>query len=142
MAKTDLSDAYMRVWVNILDVPKLAFAIPQIPSDPEPLIGFHLSPPMGYIESVQYFCAVSETVSDFTNNGNALTAHPLEDIAQTTPDVDDPSATGVLADNEEKELETYFNSLTDDQLRKFIDYIDLYVDEYIALRQGTKKMRR
>ena len=47
MAKTDLSDAYMRVWINIPDVPKLAFAIPPAPGDEEPLIGFHLSCPMG-----------------------------------------------------------------------------------------------
>ena len=31
MAKTDLSDAYMRVWLNIIDVPKLVFTIPPHP---------------------------------------------------------------------------------------------------------------
>jgi len=30
MAKTDLSDAYMRVWLALKDVPKLAFVIPSV----------------------------------------------------------------------------------------------------------------
>ena len=47
MSKTDLADAYMRVWVKIDDVPKLAFAIPPAPGDQEQLIGFHLSLPRG-----------------------------------------------------------------------------------------------
>ena len=38
MAKTDLSDAYMRVWLNIVDVQKLTFAITPIPSDTKPLM--------------------------------------------------------------------------------------------------------
>ena len=86
MSKTDLTDAYMRVWVKIDDVPKLAFAIPLTPGDQEQLIGFHLSLPMGYIESTPFFCAVSKTVADFANHSERHTApHKLENLAATKP---------------------------------------------------------
>jgi hypothetical protein len=46
MAKVDLSDAYMRIRLHLAGLPKLAFVVPPHPSDPEPIIGFHLSLPM------------------------------------------------------------------------------------------------
>ena len=67
MSKVDMSDAYMRVWIRLEDVPKLAFVVPPHVDDAEPLIGFHLSLPMGYVESAQYFCATIETVADMVN---------------------------------------------------------------------------
>lgn len=128
MAKTDLSDAYMRVWLNIVDVPKLAFAIPPIPSDPEPLIGFHLSLPMGYLESATYFCAVSETVADLANQQRDIEQlHPLEEMARTRPPETDPSTAGILSPQEEEELQAHFNTLSTQQLQNCIDYVDVYV---------------
>ena len=49
MSKVDLSDAYMRVWIRLTDIPKLAFVIPPLSGDVQALIGFHLSLPMGYV---------------------------------------------------------------------------------------------
>ena len=134
MAKTDLSDAYMRVWLNIIDVPKLAFEIPPIPSDPEPLIGFHLSLPMGYLESATYFCAVSKTVADLANQKRDIRQlHPLEEMARTRPPDSDPSAAGILSPEEEEELQAHFDTLSTQQLQNCIDYVDVYVDDYIFL---------
>ena len=97
MSKTDLSDAYMQVWLDIVDAPKLVFAIPPIPSDSKPLIGFHLSLPMGYLESATYLCAVSETVADLTNlKFEVCNVHSLERLAQTKPPSTDPSTAVIL----------------------------------------------
>jgi hypothetical protein len=41
MAKIDLWDASIRIWLAIADLPKLALVIPPHTSNPEPLIGFH-----------------------------------------------------------------------------------------------------
>eukprot|EP00957_Ditylum_brightwellii_P002143 164882-Ditylum_brightwellii.AAC.1 len=67
MSKVDLADAYMQVWIRLEDVPQLAFIVPRHKGDPEPLVGFHLSVPMGYIESAPFFCSTTETVADLAN---------------------------------------------------------------------------
>ena len=67
MSKVDLSDAYMRVWVRLEDVPTLTFVVLWHPCDTEPLIGMHLSLPMGYVESVPAFCCETEMVTDLAN---------------------------------------------------------------------------
>ena len=87
MAKTDLSDAYMRVWIRFEDVAKLAFVVPPLLGDTEPLIGFHLSLPMGYVKSTPYFCIVMETIADLVNENETRFTHPhpLESLAATPP---------------------------------------------------------
>ena len=49
LTKVDLSDAYMRVWIYTEDAPLRTFVVPLHPSNPEPLIRYHLYPPMGYV---------------------------------------------------------------------------------------------
>ena len=57
----------MRLWVRMEDVPSVAFLIPKnTPSDTQ-LVGFHLSLPMGYVDSAPYFCMAMETVANLTN---------------------------------------------------------------------------
>jgi hypothetical protein len=89
MAKVDLSDAYMRIWLQISDLPKLAFVVPPHPSDPKPLIGFHLSLPMRYIESTPFFCTTTETAADLIYHSwkfsSLALAHPLECFTSPPP---------------------------------------------------------
>lgn len=54
LAKVDLSDAYMRIWVRPEDLPRLDFVVPPHEGDAKPLTGFHLSLPIGYINSASY----------------------------------------------------------------------------------------
>ncbi len=126
MAKVDLSDAYMRVWLRIVDLPKLAFVFPPHPSDPEPLIGFHLSLPMGFVESAPYFCASTKTVADLINNSWRLAdlapPHPLERFTAPVP-LRPPPRTPVPT-------------------RDALAYIDVFVDDFLALRQGTPDQLR
>ena len=74
MLNIDMSDAYMRVWIRLEDVPKLASVVPPHTDDAEPLIGLHLPLPMGYVESAQYFCTTAETVVDLVNGDWVSTA--------------------------------------------------------------------
>ena len=49
----------MRLWVLMEDVSSVAFLFPKKnPTDPQ-LVIFHLSLPMGYIDSSVYFCATT-----------------------------------------------------------------------------------
>ena len=126
MAKVDLSDAYMRIRLNLADLPKLAFVVPPHPSDPEPIIGFHLSLPMGFIESAPFFCASTETAADLINHSWGLAdlapAHPLEQF--TSPPHPTP------------------HRPTDGATRAALAYIDVFVDDFLALRQGTPAQLR
>ena len=55
LSKLDLADAYMWLWVRIVDVPSVAFLIPKKTPSNTHMVGFHLSLPMGYIDSAPYF---------------------------------------------------------------------------------------
>ena len=55
LSKVDLADAYMWLWVRMGDVPSVAFLIPKKTPSNTQLVGFHLSLPMGYIDSAPYF---------------------------------------------------------------------------------------
>ena len=98
LSKIDMSDAYMRVWVRPEDVLKLAFVVPPHADDTETLIGFHLSLPMGYVESAQYFCTTTETVADLANSNWAKAAMPPPPIYSTTTPIHlPPIPTAALA---------------------------------------------
>ena len=53
--KVDLADAYMRIWVRLEDIPSVAFFVPKATPEESELVGFHLSIPMGYVESAAFF---------------------------------------------------------------------------------------
>ena len=85
--KVYLADAYMRIWVRLEDIPSVAFLISKSTPEEDQLVGFHLSIPIGYVESAAFFCATTETVKDRTLDylstcHNTPPHHP-EDIADT-----------------------------------------------------------
>ena len=94
LCKFDLADAYMCIWVRAEDVPSVAFLIPKETADKEQLVGLHLSIPMGYMESTDFFCTATETVKDRAlatiNRRSKTPPHPLETLAESTPE-EDPS---------------------------------------------------
>ena len=67
LSKVDLADAYMRLCVRMEDKLSLAFLIPKNTPSYTQQVGFHLSLPMGYIDSAPYFCMATETVADLAN---------------------------------------------------------------------------
>ena len=74
LSKIDMADAYMRVPLQIGSVAMLGALLPKHRNEP-PMVAFPLVLPMGWVESPPYFCTVSETITDLTNQ--ALQERPL-----------------------------------------------------------------
>jgi len=90
LSKDDISDAFMRVWIQAHAVPILGALLPTHHEGEEPLVGFPLVLPMGWVDSPPYLCAITETVADLTNARLAVgdlaqDAHRLDDVADTRP---------------------------------------------------------
>jgi len=88
LGKVDLADGFCRVWLMPDSIPQLAVTFPKYKGE-EQLIGLPLTLPMGWKESVPYFCAATETVTDIANHRpkrEILPVHPLEHLALTAPE--------------------------------------------------------
>jgi hypothetical protein len=90
LAKIDVADAFMRIAILAAHIPSLGTLLPSYPGK-VPLVAFPLILPMGWIESPQYLCAVSETVADMANDlfqqGHVLdTPHRLDVLADSRPE--------------------------------------------------------
>ena len=87
--KADLGDAYMQIWVRLEDIPSVAFLVPKATPDEEKLVRFHLSIPMGCVESAAFFCATIKTVKDqaldILSMRHTAPPHHLEHLADTKP---------------------------------------------------------
>ena len=57
LGKLDLENTYMSLWVRMEDVPSVAFLIPKKTPSNTHLLGFLLSIPMGYIDSLSCPCS-------------------------------------------------------------------------------------
>ena len=131
MDKTDISDAYMRVWIRLQDIPRMAFIVPPLPTNMEQLIGFHLSLPMGYVESAPFFCIVPETIADMVNEGARLThPHPLETLATTPPK---PTHECHVSADTLHRLQT----LPREAVHQLLNYTDVHMDDFVTLCQGS-----
>ena len=102
--KVDLADAYMRIWVCLEDIPLVAFLVPKSKPDEEQLVGFHLSIPIGYVESAAFFCATTKTVEERTQDTlstrHTAPSHHLQDLADTKPpQTSEEDATATLEAN-------------------------------------------
>jgi hypothetical protein len=86
LCKVDIADGFYQVEVRPADIPKLGVIIPPITGD-ESLIAFPLVLPMGWTNSPPYFCAITETVADVTNNKirrhQQQPPHRLDELANT-----------------------------------------------------------
>ena len=87
--KVDIEDAYMRIWVHLEDIPSIAFLVPKATPNGDQQVGFHLSIPMGYVESPAFFCATTKTVKDRTldtlSTRHTAPSHHLKDLVDTKP---------------------------------------------------------
>ena len=72
LSKVDFLDAYMRLWVRMEYVRSFTFLIPNKNTSDTQLVVFHLSLPMGYIDSAPYFCIATETVTNIANEAIAM----------------------------------------------------------------------
>lgn len=142
LSKDDISDAFMRAWLGAHSVPILGALLPSH-DDEEPLVGFPLVLPMGWIDSPPYLCAITETVADLTNarlavNDLAQDAHRLDDVADTRPpDLPRPPRT---ARGDRGLPPPHVRSRG--PLQAPVNRVDVFMDDFIQMSQSPKKDRR
>jgi len=166
LGKVDLADGFYRVWLTPGAIPKLAVAFPRYAGE-EQLVALPMALPMGWVESVPYFCAVTETVADIANaipSHVQMPRHPLEDLANTPPPMEElpvalaPATTAWQPQEPPLALAPTTSGLQPEPppvkqdlapqgqpvLRPFhkpVKFNDIYVDDYILGLQGSKKER-
>lgn len=130
LSKTDITDGFYNVRVNLDDIPTLGVVIPKSPGG-DSLIAFPLALPMGWVNSPCIFSGLSETNADLTNmqkyipsdlhNHNSMEDHAAStDSYERTPPYNAPL-----------------------YRRSPIRHTDIYVDDFIQLMQGSRqKLRR
>lgn len=150
MSKVDIADGFYRLHLNPSDVPHLGVAFPPGP-DGEPLVAFPLTLPMGWRESPPWFSAATETGADLANAALRSDADPephrLEVEAESTPSpVAAVSTTAIpLASTPVPATSLPPGPRPRGRAsprRKPLQYVDVYVDDYLGLSQGGPRRRR
>ena len=120
--------------------------ISSIPSDVELLVGLHLSLPLGYIDSAQFFCTTTETIANITNDTwhdiHSQPTHPLEAYPNTpTPPSENDSNNGIPTQAMNSELQQLCASLPASAKSDLLCYVDVYMDDFCLLAQGDTSIR-
>ena len=157
MLKLDISDGFYRIDIAPDDIPRLGVVFPVKPGS-EPLVALPLVLPMGWKNSPPIFSAATETAADIANcdirSPAPVPTHPLGTLASkmddpmvlhprpcptAVPSQPKPSPTALPATN------LPAPTLRDPSLpfsKKLLAYIDVFVDDFIALSQGTHNRHR
>ena len=138
MLKCDLADGYYRLGLVISDIPKLAVSFPSTDQQ-DPLIALPLVLPMGWKNSGPAFCAATETIADMANaviqKNVPQKSHPLDTLAQAM----DHNAKPQQVTSSQFHPTTNIPPRNPVLLRpspKRTAYVDIFVDDFIALVQG------
>ncbi|KAL7552808.1 hypothetical protein ACHAWF_016067 [Thalassiosira exigua] len=131
--KVDISNGFDRVWLSSADVPTLGMALPTTAGE-EQLMAFPLVLPMGWVESPPHFCAVTENVADMANNtlhygGHVGDIHRLDEVADSPPAYPALTVSGPVYVGRRR------------WRREMLPYIDIYVDDFLGLAQGSQHQR-
>ena len=98
------------------------------------MVALPLTLPMGWMDSVPYFCSATETVADIANSTPTnvhLPPHPLEQLANTSPPARPASTSPVIP--------------APPVLRPFHKpsrFTDIFIDDYISGIQGNADQRQ
>jgi hypothetical protein len=89
LAKIDVADAFMRIPLFAPHIAVLGALLPAYVGE-EQLVAFPMILPMGWIESPQYLCAVTETITDMANElfaqpVRSTAPHRLDNLADSRP---------------------------------------------------------
>jgi hypothetical protein len=141
LSKLDIADGFYCIWLLPHHVPNLAVLFPQC-DGVEPLIGFSLALPMGWIYSPPYFTAATKTITDLANLATRTYSlaqpHTLEALAKTQPPpipVHSVCPTSSTATAVLRNAPQAVNATP-------LAIHDVYVDDFIYLAQGnTKRLR-
>ena len=143
MAKVDIADGFYRIGLRAKDALKLAVLFPTRGGE-EPLVGVPLTLPMGWKESPPAFCTATETVADLANQAIANNLkelyrlpHRLDEISETPVQAEPPrpKACSIASANPPP-------TTAGPKLQRPLQYWDVYVDDFLALAQGSKPRLR
>ena len=130
--EVELAVAYMRLWVEMEDVLSVAFLVPKkTPSNPH-IIVFHLSLPIGYVESTPYLCMSTNTVAGFANK--AISRRDNSGKHNLEESVDARAAD--VADAPEAQSDASWEKLLAKQRSFTTANVDIYLDVFISVIQG------
>jgi hypothetical protein len=170
LSKLDISDGFYRINLAIDDIPKLGVVFP-VKEGEEPLVAFPLVLPMGWANSPPIFSAATETSADLANEaiqrGDAPPSHPLDDLAATLDDPvpqlvptdgcaarsnpaspaiasphPTPSPTAAPSSSTQLPIHDTERDPSLPSSSNHAAYVDVFVDDFIALCQGDSNRRR
>jgi hypothetical protein len=144
ISKVDIDDGFYRVWLLPSDMPTLGVALPTTKGE-EPMIGFPLALPMGWVNSPPYFTAATETIADLANAALVTTAkfpsHCLEAISETDPD----SVADYQDPPSPSRAPPVSTAVPEDRIHEYsprpVASHDVYVDDFLSLVQGGTRRR-
>ena len=141
LAKIDVADAFMRIPLVVHHVAALGALLPARPGE-EPLVAFPLILPMGWIDSPQYLCAVTETIADTANDrlrSGLLSAiqHRLDDLADSKPDpIRRSDVVATKTGIQPPVVQSH------GPRQHPLNTVDVYMDDFILLSQLPKDLRQ
>lgn len=145
LIKVDISDGFYRIHVTPGDVPSLAVSFPPAP-DGRKLVAFPMALPMGWVLSPPYFSAVTETGADLANQYLASSYQPgphrLESMADAPDTADPPPMPPTTVAVLPTPVPLPPPSTAPSVRRKPLEYVDIYVDDFVALAQGGPARRQ
>ena len=113
----------------------MAFLVPKATPDEDQIVGFHLSIPIGDLESAAFFCATTKTVKDRVldtlSTRHTTPPRHLENLAETKP----PEATSkevaatLVADKDWESLSPHARATA-------LTHVKLDLDDLIGVTQG------
>jgi hypothetical protein len=138
LIKVDVADGFYRIHLSPHQLPALGVAFPQGPNGVD-LVAFPLALPMGWVESLPYFCMATESITDLANirlkQDLPVANHRLSSLADSSPTP------------EELEAPTQgppriFQAQPTPHARTRackppVRHVNVYVNDFIALAQGS-----
>jgi hypothetical protein len=157
--KVDLSDGFYRIRVTDSHIFRLGVAFPNLPHEPL-LVALPLVLPMGWVASPPHFCALTETIADVANTRftrapaarsvylpphrlSVLADHPSDPVSYPLPPAPScpsglPLSTPTLTWTQKPPSLPPHSSGPHTPLT----YVDVYMDDFIALAQGHPGRRQ
>ena len=144
ISKVDISDAFMRVWIQLHSIPILGAIIPSLDGE-EPMVGFPMILPMGWIDSPPFLCAVTEMIADLTNAWLAhgdidQGVHHLDTLADSKPASVDPIPAAAVTTPPGVLPSPLVCSRG--PLQAPLQTVDVYMDDFITLTQHRQAEAR
>ena len=119
----------------------MALLVSKATPDEEQLVGFHLSIPMGKVESAAFFCATTNTVKDRALDTLSMChttpPHHIENLEDTKPpNISAEEVAATLEANSDWEALSLHTRAT------ALAHVEVYLDDFISITQGGPTERR